>query len=249
MNIYKHIKAQKKEGKKGFAVLIDPDKCHGKQLEKLMQLSLDAHIDYFLIGGSLMSQDNLSKTIRQLKTQETIPCLLFPGSTFQIDSEADALLYLSVISGRNPDLLIGRHVESAPIILQSGIETISTGYMLIDGGRTTAVNYMSNTMPIPYDKDQIAVATALAGAFLGMQMIYLEAGSGAYKSVSPSMIKAVKDQLTIPLIVGGGIKTPEDAYEKVSAGADIIVVGNAIEKDPELIIDMSSSIHSVNTLV
>lgn len=121
--------------------------------------------------------------------------------------------------------------------------------MLIDGGRTTAVNYMSNTMPIPYDKDQIAVATALAGAFLGMQMIYLEAGSGAYKSVSPSMIKAVKDQLTIPLIVGGGIKTPEDAYEKVSAGADIIVVGNAIEKDPELIIDMSSSIHSVNTLV
>jgi len=249
VNIYTQILKKQKAGLKGFAVLIDPDKCQGKQLEKLMQLSIDAHVDYFLVGGSLMSADNLSKTIRQIKTQDSIPCVLFPGSIFQVDDQADALMYLSVISGRNSELLIGKHVESSMLIYNSGLETISTGYMLIDGGRTTTVNYMSNTTPIPHDKDQIAVATALAGSFLGMQMIYLEAGSGADLPVSASMVKSVKSVLDIPLIVGGGISTPEKAQENVEAGADIIVVGNALEKDPSLIFDLSAAIHSVNTSV
>lgn len=249
MSTYQQILGGKKKGTKGFAVLIDPDKCQGKELEKVMKLAIDAHVDYFLVGGSLMSRDNFDKTISQLKTQDKIPCLLFPGSTFQISDQADALMYLSVISGRNPELLIGKHVESASMIYNLGIETISTGYMLIDGGTTTTVNYMSNTMPIPHDKDQIAVATALAGSFLGMQMIYLEAGSGAKNPVSTSMIKAVSQVLDIPTIVGGGITTPEKAHQNVEAGADIIVVGNAIEKTPSLIVDMSAAIHSVNTSV
>jgi len=249
MSVYTHILKKRKTGKKGFAVLVDPDKCRGKDLDKLMQLSIDAHVDYFLVGGSLMSSDNLTKTISQIKTQDKIPCLLFPGNTFQIDDQADALMYLSLISGRNPELLIGKHVESSMLIYNSGLETISTGYMLIDGGKVTTVNYMSNTMPIPHDKDQIAVATALAGSFLGMQMIYLEAGSGAEQPVSSTMIKSVRSVLDIPLIVGGGIGTPEKAQENVEAGADIIVVGNAIEKDVSLIVDMSAAIHSVNTSV
>jgi len=155
---------------------------------------------------------------------------------------------LSLISGRNPDLLIGKHVETAAHIRQTQLEVMSTGYMLIDGGSSTAVNYMSNTLPIPHDKNSIAVSTAMAGEMLGMQMIYLEAGSGAYTTVSTSMISKVSQHIRIPIIVGGGISTPEKAQKNLEAGADIIVVGNAIEKDPELLIDLSAAIHSSKTI-
>ena len=249
LNVYEHILNQKKNGKKGFALLVDPDKYDSKKLEQLIKAALNAHVDYFLVGGSLLSEDNFQKTIAQLKIQTQIPVVIFPGSTIQIDKNADALMFLSLISGRNPELLIGKQVESSLLIHKAQLESISTGYMLIESGKMTSVNYMSHTMPIPADKDEIAVATALAGQLLGMQMIYLEAGSGALNPVSSSMIKAVSNILSVPLIVGGGIKTPEKAIANISAGADIIVIGNAIEKDPSIIVDMSAAIHSVNTKV
>jgi len=249
LNVYQHILNRKKNGEKGFALLVDPDKYDSKKLDLLIRSALDAHVDYFLVGGSLLSEDNFQKTILQLKIQSKIPVVIFPGSTIQIDRNADALLYLSLISGRNPDLLIGKHVESSLLIRKAHLEAISTGYMLIDSGQLTSVNYMSHTLPIPFDKNEIAVATALAGQLLGMQLIYLEAGSGALNPISTTMIEAVSNSLSIPLIVGGGIKTPEKAIDNITAGADIIVIGNAIEKDPSIIMDMSAAIHSLNTKV
>jgi len=158
------------------------------------------------------------------------------------------MLYLSLISGRNPELLIGKHVETAPFLHASPLEIISTGYMLIDGGVPTSVSYISNTYPIPSSKDDIAVCTALAGELLGMKLVFMDAGSGAKIPVSESMIKAVSDKLSIPVIVGGGISTPEKALANVKAGADIIVVGNAIEKDPGLVTELAAAIHSVNNV-
>ncbi len=244
MNLYNNIIAAKRSNKKKFVVLLDPDKTHGVMLDQTIKLCNDAHVDYLFLGGSLLMHTDLDDYILRIKAQSDIPVILFPGSTQQISSEADALLYLSMISGRNPELLIGKHVESAAQIKQSGIEVISTGYMLIDGGRQTSVNYMSNTMPIPNDKNSIAVSTAIAGELLGLKMIYLEAGSGATTAVSSSMITAVSNSIDIPLIVGGGIRTPEAAELSIKSGADVLVIGNAIEKDPQLIIDMSAAIHS-----
>jgi len=218
------------------------------ELDRLLRMADDAHVDYFFIGGSLLQHNDLDKFIVEIKSRSSIPCILFPGNGFQISAEADAILYLSLISGRNPDLLIGKHVETAAHIRQTQLEVMSTGYMLIDGGSSTAVNYMSNTLPIPHDKNSIAVSTAMAGEMLGMQMIYLEAGSGAYTTVSTSMISKVSQHIRIPIIVGGGISTPEKAQKNLEAGADIIVVGNAIEKDPELLIDLSAAIHSSKTI-
>jgi len=246
VNIYKNTVEAKKLNDKKFVVLLDPDKCNNQKLNQVIKLSNDAHVDYFYIGGSLLLHSDLDNFLIRIKEQSNIPTILFPGTTHQISQEADAILYLSMISGRNPDLLIGKHVESAAHIKASGIEVISTGYMLIDGGRPTSVNYISNTLPIPHDKNSIAVSTAIAGELLGLKLIYLEAGSGADVPVSPSMINAVSTHIDIPLIVGGGIKNPEIAKLSAEAGADIIVIGNALEKDPELIIDMSAAIHSVN---
>lgn len=248
-SLYSSIVKAKKSNDKKFVVLLDPDKCVNRELDKVIKLSNDAHVDHFYIGGSLLTHSDLNNYITRIKEQSNIPTILFPGNTHQITHEADAILYLSMISGRNPELLIGKHVESAAQIKASGIEVISTGYMLIDGGKPTSVNYMSNTQAIPNDKNSIAVSTAIAGELLGLKLIYLEAGSGADIPVSKSMIKAVSSHIDIPLIVGGGIRTPEKAKQSSEAGADIIVIGNALEKDPELIIDMSAAIHSVKSTV
>ena len=185
----------------------------------------------------------LDEVLGNIKKTTDIPMILFPGNSFQLSYKADGLLFLSLISGRNADLLIGKHVITAPFLKISPLEIMSTGYMLIDGGISTTVQYMSNTIPIPSTKDDIAVCTAMAGELLGLKMIYLDAGSGAQKPVSTSMIDAVSTAIDIPLIVGGGIRTPQKAYENVKAGADVIVVGNAIEKDPQLIIDMAAAVH------
>jgi putative glycerol-1-phosphate prenyltransferase len=175
----------------------------------------------------------------------TIPVILFPGSSTQVSKYADALLYLSLISGRNPELLIGQHVVSAPVIKQSGLEIMSTGYMVIDGGAPTTVSYISNATPIPADKNEIAMCTAMAGEMLGMKLIYMDAGSGAKRPITESMIEKVASCIEIPLIIGGGITNPEKAYLNCKAGADIIVVGNAIEKDESLIMEMAAAVHSV----
>ena len=249
MSIYRDICDARKKGEKKFVVLIDPDKVRLGKIDKVLSLAADAQVDYFFIGGSLIVNDMLDMLLDSIKKSCNIPMILFPGNSFQLSYKADALLFLSLISGRNADLLIGKHVLTAPYLKMSPLEIISTGYMLVEGGVPTTVSYMSNTSPIPSEKDDIALCTAMAGEMLGLKMMYLDAGSGAKKPVSKSMIEAVHGAIDIPLIVGGGINTPEKAKENVEAGADVIVVGNAIEKDPELIMDLSAAIHSVKSPV
>lgn len=246
--IYKALCGRKLSGKKSFGLLIDPDKVDDGKMEKLLPLAIDAEVDFFLVGGSLVISDYLDDCVKNIKRSCDIPVLLFPGNNTQVSKYADALLYLSLISGRNPDLLIGQHVVSAPAVKKSGLEIISTGYMVIDGGAPTTVSYISNATPLPADKDDIAVCTAMAGEMLGMKLIYMDAGSGAKRAISESMISRVAENIDVPLIVGGGIIHPEKAYLNCKAGADMIIIGNAIEKDPSLIREMSGAIHSV-TLV
>lgn len=244
--IYQSLQERKQQNKKSFAVLIDPDKVDGESTGHLVQLALLSKVDYFLVGGSLVISDYLDECVQIIKSSCDIPVILFPGSPSQISRHADALLYLSLISGRNPELLIGQHVVSAAAVKQSGLEIMSTGYMVIDGGAPTTVSYISNASPLPADKNEIAMCTAMAGEMLGMKLIYMDAGSGAKRPVSESMIQKVAGCIDVPLIVGGGITSPEKAYLNCRAGADIIVVGNAIEKDASLIKEMADAIHSVN---
>src|SRR5215212_267460 len=249
MNVYQSLLEKKKNGQKSFAILIDPDKIITASLNSLIDLALDAKADYFLVGGSLVVSDNLDNTIAAIKQRCSIPIILFPGSPSQISKHADALLYLSLISGRNAELLIGQHVISAPFVKKSGLEIIPTGYMVIDGGAATTVSYISNASPIPSDKSDIALCTAMAGEMLGMKLIYMDSGSGAKKAIAEEMIETVAKNIDIPLIVGGGIRDAEKAYLNCKAGADVIVIGNAIEKDPSLIKEMADAIHSVPVII
>jgi len=245
MNIYKSLEERRKTGRRSFAVLIDPDKVDHSLLDELMNLSTTAGVDYFLVGGSLVISNHLDDVVHHIKKNCSIPVILFPGSPTQISKYADALLYLSLISGRNPELLIGQHVVSAPAVRQSGLEIMPTGYMVIDGGAPTTVSYISNASPIPHDKNEIAMCTAMAGEMLGMKIIYMDSGSGAKRPITESMIESVSKNISIPLIIGGGILEPEKAYRNCKSGADVIIVGNAIEKDPSLIKEMSAAVHSV----
>ena len=245
MPVYQSLVDKKKNGQKSFAVLIDPDTVSASTLHETINLATDAKVDYLFVGGSLVTSDNLDATIQLIKSRCSIPVLLFPGSPSQISRQADALLYLSLISGRNADYLIGQHVISAPFVKRSGLELIPTGYMVIDGGAATTVSYISNATPIPADKADIAMCTAMAGEMLGMKLIYMDAGSGAKKAIGEEMIAAVGKHIEVPLVVGGGIRTAEKAYLNCKAGADVIVVGNAIEKDASLITEIAAAIHSV----
>jgi phosphoglycerol geranylgeranyltransferase len=243
--IYNSFTERKTYGKKSFAVLIDPDKVNDEKMEQLVNLAVAAKVDYFFVGGSLVISNYLDQCIKFIKKHCSIPVILFPGSPSQISKYADALLYLSLISGRNPELLIGQHVVSAPVVKNSGLEIMSTGYMVIDGGAPTTVSYISNATPLPADKNEIAMCTAMAGEMLGMKLIYMDAGSGAKRAIPEGMIEKVAQSISVPLIVGGGITEPEKAYLNCKAGADVIVVGNAIEKDENLIREIASAVHSV----
>lgn len=247
--LYQSFLHAKETGEKKFVVLIDPDKVRLGNMDKVLELAVAAKVDYFFIGGSLVVNNMLDKCLEAIKKACDIPMILFPGNSFQLSYRADGLLFLSLISGRNPELLIGHHVVSAPYLKISPLEIISTGYMLIDGGMATTVTYISNTVPIPANKDDIALCTAIAGELLGLKMIFMDAGSGALNPVPESMIEAVSSGINIPLIVGGGIRTPERALANVKAGADVIVVGNAIEKDPQLILEIAEAVHSMNPVV
>lgn len=216
------------------AQLIDPDETGEERLILTARYAAEAGVDLFLAGGSLTAVP-IAGVIRRLKELSPQPVALFPGNLTQLTPEADAILLLSLISGRNAELLIGHHVMAAPLLKQMRDKVIPVGYMLIDCGGGTSVEYMSQTTPIPRTKYDIAVATALAGEMLGMKAIYLEGGSGAAMPVTPEMIKAVKEEITLPLITGGGIDTAEKADAAFAAGADMIVTGNGCEKDPELI--------------
>lgn len=243
LTIYHSLAEKKKQGNKSFAVLIDPDKVNTSVLDELIHLSKEAKVDYLFVGGSLVISNHLDVCVQHIRQHCSIPVVLFPGSPSQISRYADALLYLSLISGRNPELLIGQHVVSAPFVRQSGLEIMPTGYIVVDGGAPTTVSYISNASPVPADKNEIAMCTAMAGEMLGMKLIYMDAGSGAKRPVSENMIEAVAKHISLPLIVGGGITDPEKAYLNCKAGADVIVVGNAIEKDPSLIKEMSAAVH------
>lgn len=245
MNLYTSILEKKAKGKKLFAILIDPDKQKNSVLSLIVQKANEANVDYFFVGGSLLTNDNLDECIKTIKNNSNIPVILFPGNAMQINKNADGILFLSLISGRNPELLIGKQVISAPILKQTSLEVISTGYMLIDSGKPTTASYMSNTLPIPRNKNGIATSTAIAGEYLGMKLIYMDGGSGAEKPIEIDMIKQVSNQINIPLIVGGGICNAQKAIDNCNAGADLIVVGNAIEKNADLILEISKAVHSV----
>lgn len=239
--IYQRLCGFKKQGKSGFAVLVDPDKIAPSDMPYLAELCNDANVDFLLMGGSLVVAHQIDTCIQRFKAESDIPVILFPGSPAQVTPYADALLYLSLISGRNPDLLIGQHVVSAPMVKASGLEVISTGYMIIDGGVPTTVSYMSHSAPIPANKPDIALCTAWAGEMQGKHIIYMDAGSGARIPISEEMIRKVSAHIDIPLFVGGGIHTPEKIYQNCKSGANIVVVGNAIERDPMLIRELAQA--------
>src|SRR5258706_2850148 len=229
--IYQSLLAKKKKGQRSFAVLIDPDNVNTAKIDELTSLAISAGVDYLLVGGSLVISNHLDEVVQHIRRNCSIPVILFPGTPSQVSRYADGLLYLSLISGRNPELLIGQHVISAPQVRSSGLEIISTGYMVIDGGAPTTVSYISNALPIPADKNEIALCTAMAGEMLGMKMIYMDAGSGARRAITTEMIEMVSENIEIPLLIGGGIQDPEKVYLNAKAGADLIVVGNAIQKE------------------
>lgn len=232
----------KNKGKKELAVLIDPDMPSTDMLPRMAGSLEQAGINIVLFGGSLLTQFELDEKISFLKENTSAKIISYPSSVQQVSAKADAILFLSLISGRNPELLIGQQVIAAPLIKRLGVEPISTGYMLVDAGRPTTASYMSGTLPIPYDKPEIAACTAMAGEMLGLRNIYMDAGSGAQKAISSEMISAVRQAVNTPIIVGGGIRTEEKAIELCEAGADIIVVGNAIEKNPLLIKELAQAI-------
>lgn len=239
--IYASILKKQSKGRKQFAVLIDPDKA---PTAAWLDSAAEAGVDLFLVGGSLLTNGSLENCIGSIRKKTKVPVLLFPGNALQVSNKADGILFLSVISGRNPEMLIGKHVVAAPLVRSAGLEVIPTGYILVESGKQTAVSYMSNTVPIPHDKADIAMCTAMAGEMLGFRMIYLEAGSGALQPVSETMIRKVKENISVPLIVGGGIRTAGQAAAACKAGADIIVVGNALEKDGRLMEQLAKEVHS-----
>lgn len=244
--VYDVFLSKRQSGQKALAVLIDPDKTDRDQCTKLVNMANECVVDFFFVGGSLITTDNLGLLIQTIKSQCNIPVLIFPGSTLHVEPNADALLFLSLISGRNPEFIIGQHVIAAPIIKRSRLEVISTGYILIDGGHATSVSYMSNTTPIPYDKPSIAACTAMAGEMLGMKLVFLDSGSGAKKAIDRKTIAYVRKAVDCPLIVGGGIDTAGKAIDAFSAGADVVVIGNGIEKQPSLLIEVSERIKEYN---
>jgi len=248
LNILVDIKRRKRTGQKSLAVLIDPESTDETKITELVKLADSAGVDYFFVGGSTARHTEMEAALSLLQILSDIPTFIFPGNVSQLSDKADALLYLSLISGRNPDLLIGKQVESVPFLRKSKLEIIPTGYLLIDGGNQSSVAYISNTTPIPKRHIEVAVNTAMAGQYLGMQLIYLEAGSGAIDPVHKEMIKAVSQALSVPLIVGGGIRTAQAATNAVNAGADLIVIGNILEKDPAALIDLSIAVHRHNTV-
>ena len=233
-----------KNGKRKIAILIDPEKT--KEQDQIDALAEKVNIlkpTFLFVGGSTVTKDDLHKCIDNLKAKTDIPIILFPGSHQQISENADGILFLSLISGRNPDFLIGHQVESAHLLKEMDLEIIPTGYVLIDGGKPTAVNYISQTTPIPADQLQIASQTSIAGEMLGLKTIFLDAGSGAKQTVSKEMISAVRSAINVPLIIGCGIKSINDIDYAFEAGADLVVIGNQVEADIDFLLDIKTHLN------
>lgn len=242
--VVEQLEDAKVRGRKLLAVLIDPDFGQDEALlERTVQNACMAQADLLFVGGSLLTSASFDRCVALVKHWSDRPVVLFPGSPAQLSRHADAVLFLSLISGRNPELLIGHHVTAAPTIKALGLEAIPTGYMLVDGGKPTTVSYVSQTVPIPHNKPGIAAATALAGELLGLRTIHLDTGSGADRTVSPDMVATVRRTVQLPIIVGGGIRDAATARGLCDAGADVVVVGTAFEQDPELIFALSEAVH------
>jgi phosphoglycerol geranylgeranyltransferase len=225
--------------RKSIALLLDPDKAKGDSLKNILRTANESKTDFIFAGGSL-TFSGIDLLIDDIRKHTSIPVVLFPGNLLQLTRKADLILLLSLISGRNPELLIGNHVIAAPYLKDHREKLISVGYILIGSGNKTSVEYISQTEAIPSDKTDIAVATALAGEMLGLKMIYLEGGSGASSTVPLNIIKSVRENITIPLAVGGGIKNKEQVEDIFNAGADLIIIGNGCEKNPELLVEACS---------
>lgn len=226
-----------KSNRKMMALLIDPDKHTVDSLVRTVEIADRAGVGFILYGGSIIS-NHLPHSIETIKQHTRKPVFLFPGSLLQLSYHADGIFLLSLISGRNPELLIGNHVQAAPFLKKSGMEIIPTGYILMGQGGQTSVEYMSQTMPIPAEKTDIATATAIAGEMLGLKAIYLEAGSGAMQHVAPKTVAVIRENIAIPLIAGGGIRTPQQAETLFAAGADVIVIGTVAEQNPEILLEL-----------
>lgn len=231
-----------------MGILLDPDKTtDNTACLRIVNMCVENKVDFILVGGSLMTRNNFSQVVSLVKGHSSIPVIIFPGNHYQIDTHADAIFFLSLISGRNPEFLIGQHVIAAPILKRTNLEIIPVGYMLVNSsGVTTSASYMSNTTPIPADKVSIAVSTAMAGEMLGLRVIYIDAGSGADRTVPQKVIAGVKKNISVPLIVGGGINTVLKAVQALEAGADMLILGNGVEQNPELLIEVSERIHHIN---
>ena len=243
MTVYQKLLDIRKKKGCGFLVLIDPDRKSTRQLANYVRQCEKAGVDAFLFGSSLMIANHFEKTLKAVKKVTQKPVIIFPGSSSMVSTHADAILFLSLVSGRNPNLLIGEHVKSAPMIKMMKLEPIPTAYILIESGVLTSVSYMSNTLPIPRDKPDIACAHALAGQYLGMKLVYLEAGSGADKPVPLEMVEQVSKYIDIPVIVGGGIREADYAAKVARAGASFIIVGNALEDTPDMVSQFAKAIY------
>ena len=230
-NWLKNLQMSKSKGEKRFAVLLDPDKSpNGEELQNWLHEIDQSGATDILIGGSHLSKGNTEELVKNAKKQSNLPIVLFPGSPEQVTEHADVLLFLSLVSGRNADLLIGRHVEAAPLIMKMEIETIATAYLLIGDGPLTTAAYITQTLPIPSAKPELAVATASAAVLLGMKAVYLDAGSGARNSIPPEVVSSVSQAVDVPIIVGGGIRDFEGMEKAWEAGADLVVLGTVLEQ-------------------
>ncbi|MCB0401278.1 MAG: geranylgeranylglyceryl/heptaprenylglyceryl phosphate synthase [Flavobacteriales bacterium] len=247
-SVYHHIATTAASGQKMFGVLVDPDKQTVAELLQLVKRCNESAVDFFFVGGSIITKGDFNQTCRLIKENTSKPVIIFPGSPDQLSKYADAILFLSLISGRNPEFLIGHHVAATPKLQKLDLEIIPTGYLLVDCGTTTTAIYVSETNPIPHGNADIAATTALAGEYLGLRLTYIDGGSGAKKCISTEMIRRTREAISGPLIIGGGIRTPEAAMEIYKAGADIIIVGNAIEKNKGLITQIAEMKEKFNTL-
>lgn len=229
------------DGEAQIAILIDPEKNQDRSsLLALIEKINFAGVDFIFVGGSTVSSQEFEFTCSLLQQHTTIPIVIFPGGSNQLSEHADALLFLSLLSGRNPDFLIGHHIQAIPSLLHSQLEIIPTGYILIDGESPSSVAYISQTTPIPQNQTKIAVDTALAGVFQGKQVIFFDAGSGAKRPVPPRMVEELRKHVAVPIIVGGGIRTIEQIATYHAAGANVVVIGNHIEEHADFLLDLHS---------
>ena len=242
-SVFEHLSAVRRRRGAGYLTLLDPDRLDPDELDERAALCAEAGADAILIGTSLMFSARNAACFERVRARVDVPVISFPGSASQVVPTADAILFMSLVSGRNPELLIGEHVKAAPLLREYGVEAIPTGYMLVQSGTLTSVEFMSDTRPIPRAKVDIAMAHALAAEYLGMKLVYLETGSGADASVPDEMVRAVVGCVSVPVIVGGGIRDPETARAKVTAGASFVVTGSVVEDDHRRLREISEAVH------